>query len=110
MALPPQQAQQGPPPPPANALHDLGLKCYQDLSQLAQALSEAHAPDGLVQTVGQAAQIVHKIVGALGEQSGQQASTQTPPAPQQGPPQGRPSMDQAVAATHQHMVQNRGGY
>lgn len=74
--------------PAASKLHDLALGAEKNLEALATGLAQNHADPGAVKAVSQMADVMRKILSAMGKQ----AQAEQPPAP-------RPTMDDAMNQT-----------
>lgn len=67
-------------PATGGSLHDLALQSEKDLEQLATGLASAGAPEELTKAVGQMADVMRKIVSALG-QGQENTGDSEPPGP-----------------------------
>lgn len=90
-------------PSMAQDLHAVALAAEKNAEALATGLAQAQADPGVVKAVTQCAELLRKVVGALGQGQGQQPSQPPASQPQAPPAQPQPpahTMDSATAALH----------
>lgn len=80
---------------PKGDLHSYAVDAEANLENLATGLAEVGADPRTVEAVSQMAQVVRKIVKALGKGQEQTADTE-PPAPEEAPPEQPQTIGQAT--------------